>query len=213
MDYVFYLFLIVTLQFRTLLQCSVFKIVDMYTTNPVLKSTLLAHSSRPLCSFTSSLGHGFAKGPTPTIESKPVCLVYSNIPSNLRLPGGWYSSANTTQEAKREWANDVLTNCNPTQIWRFTKWFAGNHKTCLPPLHKADSLFTKSEAEQQEALRQHFFPSAPPDMPIQVATNPSPLPAHSFHNITVEEVQEALKTTSNTLTQKIDQMLVTFGKI
>jgi hypothetical protein len=107
MDYVFYLFLIVSPQFRTLLQCSVFKIVNMYTTNPVLKLTLLAHSSRPFCSTTSSLGHGFAKGPTSTVESKPVCLVYSDILSNLQLPRGWYSSANS----KSSWS------ASPVHVW------------------------------------------------------------------------------------------------
>jgi hypothetical protein len=86
MDFVFYLLLIVSPQFCTLLQSSVFKIVDMYTSNPVLKSTLLAQSSCPLCSFTSSLGHGFAKGPTSTVEPKPVSLVPSDNSVQSPIP-------------------------------------------------------------------------------------------------------------------------------
>ena len=95
-----------------------------------------------------------------------------------------------------KFAEGVKANTN---LWRLNSWYRGIRKSITPSLKRLDSSWASSSQEKVELLSHTWFP--PPAQisgdfftPLQ-SVNPH---ARPFISVTYEEIQNALKGTSNT---------------
>ncbi|KAG5223534.1 reverse transcriptase from mobile element jockey protein [Salix suchowensis] len=106
------------------------------------------------------------------------------------------SHAPVVKKAKQEWANAILETATPDNVWRLADWSAGKCRTRIPPLI-TDAGVAASPAELGETLKTAFFPLAPPQVEISLESDPQAKPIRNFAPISVDEVSDALRGTSN----------------
>ncbi|KAG5221479.1 Muscle M-line assembly protein [Salix suchowensis] len=100
------------------------------------------------------------------------------------------------RKAKQEWANGILESATPNNVWRLAGWSAGKHGSCIPPLITDDGIAV-SAAELGETLKSAFFPPSPSQVEVAQANDMPGRPVRDFVPISIEEVSQALSSTSN----------------
>jgi len=101
------------------------------------------------------------------------------------------------RSAKRTWAADIIKATPQPEVWKLCRWAAGRPNRRIPPIRTPNGLTADPEI-QSHAFATSFFPSAAPQIPVQLADDPPPLPPRQFSSLTSEEILDALHETSNT---------------
>jgi Reverse transcriptase (RNA-dependent DNA polymerase) len=101
-----------------------------------------------------------------------------------------------TVKAKREWANDIVSNAKNEDLWRVAKWRHGRRVSFIPAILTNQGL-SSDEPAKAEAFRARFFNAQPPDVPVVFPDDPLPLAPRELAPITQDEVATALSGTSN----------------
>ncbi|KAG9225338.1 hypothetical protein CCMSSC00406_0006275 [Pleurotus cornucopiae] len=101
------------------------------------------------------------------------------------------------RKAKASWANNIIEQATPDNVWNIANWSAGKRASRIPPI-KYNNQTAATSAEQGQAFCSVFYPSDPPAVDVSQNSDPDPLPARAFHPFTSEELQNALRNTSNT---------------
>jgi ribonuclease HI len=105
----------------------------------------------------------------------------------------------TVRKAKRDWAMDFTAKVEPKNIWKLTSWYKGIRRHRSPPLLRPNGSPATRPEDKCETLSRAFFPP-PPDLPGEKGTELN-TPNHNtreFHGLTFDEVDLALRSTSNT---------------
>ena len=102
------------------------------------------------------------------------------------------------RKAKKDWAMNFAGSVRTQDVWKLTSWYKGIRRHRSPPLTRPDGTRATETADKFDLFFTSFFPP-PPSLDI------TPIPDHPpdrpdtrpFHPITRQEVDNALKQTSN----------------
>ena len=107
----------------------------------------------------------------------------------------------TIAKAKRDWAYDFASKVKPNKIWSLNSWYKGLRRYAIPPITSPITGERATTDEQKDDLfRKAFFPPPP-----VVHTPPfdTSIPHHKlrpFTDVTIDEIRQHPKKTSNTST-------------
>jgi hypothetical protein len=104
----------------------------------------------------------------------------------------------TVRQAKRTWADDILSNCEPGDIWNLVSWAKGRRRKKTPPIKSPNGSTASTPDEQCAAFALTFFLSAPPHVDAIQPDDPPPLAQRHVHAITREEFDSVINDTCNT---------------
>jgi len=105
------------------------------------------------------------------------------------------------RKAKRDWAMDFAAKIETKDVWKLTNWYKGSRRHHSPPLVHPDGRKAVTPEDKCNLLKETFFSSPPPLNHSETAANThAPHPStREFIDITRDEVDRALRSTSNTL--------------
>ena len=106
----------------------------------------------------------------------------------------------SVREAKRAWAHQQLfENTNTNNIWNMARVRKGRRSQVLPPLKDTNGAVHSDTNTKASLLKDRFFPRKANTVNIDQASlqDPPPLPSRPWTPITPEEIQSALRDTSN----------------
>lgn len=101
--------------------------------------------------------------------------------------------------AKRSHALKFMTTISHSKVWQLNSWYRGIQKSFVPALQRPDGSWASTSEDKTNLLLETWFPPCPP----LTGTFHSDLEsAHkstrTFHSVTFEEVERAIRDTSNT---------------
>jgi hypothetical protein len=97
--------------------------------------------------------------------------------------------------AKQEWADDFLKDATTEKLWTAARWRHGRRMRSIPAL-STDSGLSNDTSTMTAALKQRFF-KEPSPIPTHDVDDQPALPQRAFIPVTENEIEEALKPTSN----------------
>jgi hypothetical protein len=108
--------------------------------------------------------------------------------------------ARLIRKSKRDWAMDFAAKVATKDVWKLTNWYKGTRRHHSPPLVHPDGRKATTPEDKCNLLKTTFFSSPPPLNSAETevdshTVNPN---TREFVDITRDEVDRALRSTSNT---------------
>ena len=101
-----------------------------------------------------------------------------------------------TTKAKRDWANEIISNAKGDALWRVAKWRHGRRVSFILTI-LTDQGLSSDDPSKAQAFRARFFNNQPPQVPETFPDDPPPAPVRDLTPITQDEIAAALSGTSN----------------
>jgi len=108
--------------------------------------------------------------------------------------------AKLIRKVKKDWAMEFAANVETKDVWKLTNWYKGSRRHHSPPLVRPDGRRAVTPEDKCDLLKETFFSSPPPlNRSETAADSHSPHPStREFVEVTRDEVERALRSTSNT---------------
>ena len=158
-----------------------------------------AATGHPRRSRTAPSSPTPSEGMEPTAEEPP-SPEETHLRDTLRdYRAATRSQRKIVQKAKRDWAMEFTSSVKARDVWKLTSWYKGVRRQTAPPLNRPDGTKAITPEEKADTLFGSLF-QPPPELENEPGVDPV-FPGHntrSFVDVTEDEVNKALKATTNT---------------
>jgi hypothetical protein len=100
--------------------------------------------------------------------------------------------------AKQEYYDGILVGATTTEVYRFMAWTKGQTRRATPPIRRPNGQLALTPQEKAEAFAEAFFPERHYNVERIQPDDPPPRARRNNHELTFDEVQTAIRGTSNT---------------